>query len=212
MEEKMTLAEMAIRYKLQQMDPRLRWFTAGAAFGHVCVRGWTVRPTFYSDMNDWNFGEAQGGSCTTFTSLNHLLTLDEYEDENAIDYSRCIVETDHSTEQLVAVKRIDNLLEVMTNIGRIQEIEVEEERQGYIEGLIDGRKIISKTTTDIFRRYQRLADECAVEKLIVEEIREGRGLGNEHCHLGRLEGLKEALRIFEVALPFDWARKSREEK
>lgn len=212
MEEKMTLAEMATKYMLQQMDPRLRWFTAGAAFGHVCVRGWTVRPTFFPDMNDWNFGEAQGGSCTTFTSLNHLLTLEEYEDENGIDYSRCIVLTATSTQELVAIKRIDELLKMVTAIGTITKIEIEEDRQGFIEGLLEGRKIISMTTLPVLHRYDYLARARADEKLILEEIREGRRRESEYRHAARLRGLHEALCIFEAALPFEWVRQSREER
>lgn len=206
MEEKMTLAEMATRYMLQQMDPRLRWFTAGAAFGHVCVRGWTVRPTFFPDMDDWNFGEAQGGSCTTFTSLNHLLTLEEYEDEDGIDYSRCIVETATSTQELVAIKRIDELLNTMMDIGTTSEIEVEEWRQGFIEGLVEGRKIISMTTLGVFYRHDYLEKSCVEEKLILKEIQEGRRRESEYRQDARLRGLHQALRIFNAALPFEWSR------
>ena len=212
MQEKMTLAEMATRYMLQQMDPRLRWFTAGAAFGHVCVRGWTVRPTFFPDIDDWNFGEARGGSCTTFTSLTHLLTLEEYEDENGIDYSRCIVETTTSTQELVAIKRIDELLKVAMDIGTISKIEIEEDRQGFIEGLLEGRKIISRTTLCVLHRADYLARACVDEKRIVDEIREGRRRESEYRHAARLRGLHESRRIFNTALPFEWNRQSWEER
>lgn len=99
----MTLHELAIKYKRKEDDPKLRYFTAGKPYSGICVRGWTVKPTFYPGLNDWNFDDVHGGSITAFHSLNHLLDLSEYKDSSGnIDFSKCIVEVREMTFNKVA--------------------------------------------------------------------------------------------------------------
>ena len=98
----MTLHELAIKYKQKEDDPKLRYFTAGKAYSEICVRGWTVKPRFYPELNDWNFDDVPGGgSSTAFHSLDHLLDLSEYKDTSGlIDFSKCIVEVNKQNENI----------------------------------------------------------------------------------------------------------------